>query len=179
MNHNRLHPFLQLHMDKHESLHKQEIDLGIERAPSGMGYLTVIGSRRGEIVFVDRGKNLVVNTGRSGLAHLIAGDSVDTHKIVSMKFGDGTTPPVVSDTTLSGTTIIEKPTSYDFPDGSTGLKVRFTAVVPEDEGNGSGTQNYREAALIKANGDIFSRKLLGGVAKDNTLLLTALWTIIF
>jgi len=178
----KLHPVIEEVLRKHEQaaeryLRKLNV---IERAPCGIGFLTLVTvDEHGNVRDTVSGANIVVNLGRSSLAHLLAGDSSDNHKIVAMVFGDGSTPPAITDTGLSGSTIIQKDTSYDFPDGATGLKVRFTAVVGSAEGNGAGSQIYREAALVKGNGDIFSRKVSGSITKDNTVVLTALYTFIF
>jgi len=182
----KLHPLLEAKLREIE--HSAEmafraiwLSVGVDRAPAGFGILTIIRSHAltGEILGIDTGHNIVVKLGRISLAHLLAGDSTDNHKVVAMKFGDGSTAPTVDDTGLSGSLIIQKSTSYDFPDGSTGLKVRFTAVVGSSEGNGSGTQTYHEACLVKGNGDIFSHKVSGAITKDNTVVLTAVWTYIF
>lgn len=178
-----IHPLLSRVMSnksKLEAAHRK-MEVALERAPCGTGYLTIIAqdSITGEIRQIEQGKNIVVNYGRSALAHLIAGDSADSYKIVSMRFGDTGGAPAVTDTNLFGTQIIEKAVVYDFPDGSSGLKVRFTATVGAGEGNGSGTQIYQEACLVMNNGQIFSHKVTGSISKDNTIVITALWTYLF
>lgn len=181
----KLHPLLEAKLRKIEGdaaneLRRLQFNFA-EKAPAGIGVLTIVRTDAvtGRVIDVSSGENIVVNLGRSSLAHLLAGDSVDNHKVVGMRFGDGATAPTVNDTGLAGALIIEKSTTYDFPDGDSGLKVRFTAVVGADEGNGSGSQEYKEACLVKGNGDIFSRKVSGTITKDNTVVLTAIWTYIF
>jgi hypothetical protein len=159
-----------------------------EKAPEAIGFLTVVATdaETGEIRQIEHGENMVVKLGRSALAHLLAGSQVSNHIVVAMMFGDGTGTVSVNDTGLFGGVIQmagganNKPVTIDFPDsGGDDMKVRFTAVVNADEGNGGGTQTYQEACLVKGNNAIFSHKVTGAITKDNTVVLTAAWTYIF
>lgn len=152
-----------------------------EKAPSGLGFLTLVASdaATGQVLDVKHGMNIVVNTGRSGLAHLLAGDDTANHIVTTMRFGDGAGSPAVSDVALFGAQIIDKAVAVGFPDGAAGLKVSFTAVVGAAEGNGGGTQVYQEVALLKGNSDFFSHKVSGSISKDNTIVLTAVYTFVF
>jgi hypothetical protein len=187
-----LHPALEGVLRKYDAMNEarfREIksELG-DKAPAGMGFLTIVATdaKTGEILDIKNGENMVVITGRCGLAHLLAGSSVPNYVVVAMQFGTGTGIPTVNDTGVFGSIIAmaggaqSKPVVVDFPDGDTGLKVRFTATVNSDEGNGgSGTQVYQEAVLLMGNGNIFSHKVTGVITKDNTVVLTAAWTYIF
>jgi len=166
---------------------KERLSAEGEKAPTGKGFLTIVATREktGEILQIEHGENIVVKLGRSALAHLSAGDSVDQHKIVAMMFGDATGTPGVGDTGLFGSIITingnnNVPVTVSFPDsGGDDMKVSFTATIGANEGNGGGTQVYREACLVKGNGDIFSHKVSGDITKDNTVVLTATWTYIY
>lgn len=182
----RIHPVLENVLAKYDRLidlkaRVQKLEGKAEKAPSGLGFLTLVASdaATGKILQVEHGQNIVVNTGRSGLAHLLCGDATANHIVTTMRFGDGAGTPAVTDTGLFGVQIIDKATAYAFPDGPTGLKVSFTAVVGALEGNGGGTQVYQEVALLKGNGDLFSHKVSGSISKDNSIVLTAVYTFIF
>jgi hypothetical protein len=143
-----------------------------------------------EIVQEVDGQNLVVNGGRNAIAHLTAGDNVVNKAISQMTFGDGTTPPAVTDTTLSGSTIItvnnlvsggvtthwEPPT---FPASTPPTQVQFVAFVGQDDGNGSGSQNYTEAGLLCADGTLAARKVFGLLTKTSDLIVQSTWTFTF
>ena len=183
----KLHPVLEDVLAKYARLtdlkaRALRLEGGAEKAPSGLGFLTLVASNvaTGEILQVAHGMNIVVNTGRSGLAHLLAGDDVNTHKVTTMRFGDGTGSPTVANNALFGAQIIDKAVAVGFPDGNAGLKVSFSATVGASEGNGGGTQVYQEVALMKGNGvDFFSHKVSGSISKDNTIVLTAVYTFVF
>ena len=188
----KMHPKLEEAIRRYEELQTArfrdlQTALG-EKAPAGIGFLTVVSTRKqtGEILGIYHGDNVVVKTGRQALAHLIAGDAVNNHKVVAMQFGDGAGLVSVNDTGVFGAIIPmaggaqSKPVVVDFPDsGGDDMKVRFTATVNADEGNGGGVQVYQEAVLLKGNGAIFSHKTTGTITKDNTVVLTAAWTYIF
>jgi hypothetical protein len=157
-----------------------------ERGPTGKGYLTLITwNTGGKVVQIDHGHNLVVYTGRSALAHLL-GDADVTRKVDKIIFGSTSNTPQISDTVIAdpiemtpGVDYKTVTASYPDPPPGLDLKVQFDAVVGLLEGNGLGTQVYREAGLFCANNDMFSHKITGDITKDNTVVLTATWTIIF
>lgn len=189
---NNIHPLLGSVLDSYEKSFAQKVfkrrqaRLSDDKIQIADGQLVIVSTdvHTGKILDISAGENIVVNYGRSGIAHMMAGDDVDNHKIVSMMFGDTTGSPAVTDTGLFGSVILMsggaqvKPVTFDFPDGPSGLKVRFTAVVSASEGNGGGTQIYQEACLIKGNGEIFSHKVTGVITKDATVVLTAAWTYV-
>jgi len=107
------------------------------------------------------GENIITYQGRSNMAHLLAGDETVDRIVSELRCGDGghdpgdpTTPlpPSAADTDLFGTLIITKAVTYDFPDGVNGMRVRFTADVAANEGNGTGNQAYSEVGLYDAFG---------------------------
>lgn len=140
---------------------------------------------------VDLGENIITDAGRANMAHLLAGNDVSNRAVIKIKFGDGghvpnnpTVPltPSAADLTLYGTIIIEKIASYDFPDGEASTKVRFSATVSVDEGNGtddSGSQAYSEVGLFDAVGRLLTHKTFGLITKSNAFSLTINYTILF
>lgn len=161
-----------------------------ERGPCGVGFLTMIASKEdGEIVQIEHGRNLVLNQGRSAMAHLVGilgdGGAATSRYVDRMRFGDSDLPTDVTQTNIQGAEIITKTPTVDFPDLVLDLKVRFTVTIGLNEGNllgggpGAGTITYKEALLVCQNGDGFSRKLTGNLTKNETIILTAVWTIIY
>ena len=183
-----MHPLLQKVVKDREAQALKDIGWGLRDRVRAVGLLTMVAwdAVTGDIKQIQHGQNLVVNLGRSGLAHLL-GDADPNRKVDRMQFGDGSTSPAVTDTGVSGSIILMnggaqfKTVTRSYPDPFPGLdlKVQFEATVAQNEGNGAGTQIYREAALFEVGGDLFSRKVTGDITKDNTLVLTATWTIIF
>jgi len=58
-------------------------------------------------------------------------------------------------------------------------QVAFVATVGQFEGNGSGSQDYREAGLLTGNSALFSHKVFGLITKTSDLIIQATWTITF
>jgi len=167
------------------------------------GYLEVfkIRASNGEVVEHFESENLVVDGGRSGMAHLWAGDwysGPPTGWVNEMKFGDGGHEN--SDPTLPKTTSVDrqqlfcedearapiiskKPVTVDFPDGDSGTKVRFTATVGAAEGNDGGPnpgrRGYSEAGMYRDDGILAAHKTFGLITKTNEFILTFRWTFVF
>lgn len=140
-----------------------------------------------EIEIIDLGHNVITYVGRSDMAHLLAGDDSANRIVNSIKCGDGGHNPLdptqalpvsASDVALFGSEIIEKNTSYDFPDGSSGSRVRFTAEVGSNEGNGTGTQAYSEVGLYDLDGRMMAHKTFGLITKSEAFGIIWRWTII-
>ncbi len=132
------------------------------------------------------GDNIVTNQGRSNLAHLLAGDETTDRIVDNLKAGDGGHDPLnptvplpvdASDTALFGTLIISKTTTYDFPDGATGYRVRFTADILPAEGNGTGSQEYSEVGLYDVTGRMMTHKTFGLITKTADFGLSFRYTI--
>lgn len=137
---------------------------------------------------IDFGSNVITYLGRSNMAHLLAGDDTANRVASTIKCGDGghdpgdPTVPLavdVSDTDLYGTEIIAKTVSYDFPDGSSGGKVRFTAEVAANEGNGSGSQAYSEVGLYDLADRMIAHRSFGLITKSEAFGIIWRWTFIF
>jgi hypothetical protein len=134
------------------------------------------------------GENVITDLGRSNMAHLLAGDDVASRKVTQVKFGDGghqpadptqPIPPSSGDTDLFGVEIIAKTVSSDYPDGEAGTKVRFTATVGAEEGNGAGTQPYSEVGLYDITGRMLTHKTFGLITKSNSFSFAVNYVILF
>lgn len=137
---------------------------------------------------IDFGSNVITYLGRSNMAHLLAGDDTANRIASTLKCGDGghdpldpTTPLGVdaSDTDLYGTEIISKSVTYDFPDGSSGGKVRFTAEIASNEGNGSGSQAYSEVGLYDLDDRMIAHRTFGLITKSEAFGIIWRWSFIF
>lgn len=151
----------------------------------------------GEIVERFEDHNIVVNQGRSGLAHLFAGawfEGVPAGFVNEMRFGDrghdvaDPTLPRVSALTRTQLfceddsrpiIVARKPLTVDFPDGDAGTTVRFTAVVGATEGNGTGRQGYSEVGLYRDDGILAAHKTFGLITKTDEFMITFRWKFQF
>jgi hypothetical protein len=160
-----------------------------------------IKAATGEVVERIEDDNLVVNGGRSGMAHLWAGEwyaGPPTGWVDEMKFGDG--GHELSDPTLPKTTSVDreqlfcedearspiiskKPLTVDYPDGDSGTRVRFSCTVGAAEGNEGGTspgrRGYSEAGLYRDDGILACHKTFGLITKTNEFILTMRWSFVF
>jgi hypothetical protein len=150
----------------------------------------------GEILEQYESENLVVNNGRSGMAHLWAGQwfgGPPTGWVNTMKFGDRgydpSDPTLPKDSSVDRTQlfcedesrpiIVSKAAIVDFPDGDEGNKVRFTVSLGAAEGNGTGTQGYSEAGMYRVDGLLAAHKTFGIITKNSSVTLTFRWTFQF
>lgn len=163
----------------------------------GSVQILVIRESTGEVVQRFEDDNLVVNGGRSGLAHLWAGQwfgGPPTGYVNEMRFGDrghDTSDPSLPKTTQVVRTqlfcedearpviISKKPLTVDFPDGDNGTRVRFTSTVGAAEGNGTGRQIFSEVGLYRDDGVLAAHKTFGVITKTNEFLITFRWTFQF
>ena len=162
------------------------------------GFLEVEKVRVSDGSIVERyeGENLVVNGGRSGMAHMWSGEwftGPSLGYVNVMKFGDrgyeasDPTLPKATDVTRtqlfcedeSRPILISKPVVIDWPDGSAGTKVRFSCTIGANEGNGTGRAGYSEAAMYRADGTFAAHKTFGVITKTNEFILTFRWTFQF
>lgn len=148
----------------------------------------LIVDKNGNLVnTIDLGENVITYLGRSDMAHLLGGDDTANRVVSSIKCGDGGHEPLdptqalpvsAADTGLYGATIISKATTYDFPDGASGGKIRFTAEVASNEGNGTGVQAYSEVGLYDLADRIMAHKTFGLITKSDAFGIIWRWTII-
>jgi hypothetical protein len=175
----------------------QTINLASEALPiRGFLEVTKIRASDGSVVTQFEAENLVVNAGRTGMAHMWAGEwftGPNLGYVNLMKFGDRgydiTDPTLPKSTDVTRTQlfcedesrpiIISKAVTVDWPDGTDGTKVRFSCTINANEGNGTGRAGYSEAAMYRADGVFASHKTFGVITKTNEFILTFRWTFQF
>jgi len=137
------------------------------------GTLEIGVIRKSDGLLIDhwRDENLIVDGAREMLARLIAGDGTgDT--ITQIGFGTSSDPASPNDTGL--TSAHWRPLSgHSYPSAG---KVRFDFVLSTTEANGL---TIREFGLRTASGELFSRKVRGGIEKNSDISLEGTWTITF
>jgi hypothetical protein len=164
--------------------------------PRGFLQVTKIRASDGEVIEQFESENLVVNAGRTAMAHMWSGDwftGGNLGYVNLMKFGDrgydltDPTLPLPTDVTrtqlfcedASRPILISKAVTIDWPDGTSGQKVRFSCTIGASEGNGTGRAGYSEAAMYRADGTFAAHKTFGVITKTNEFILTFRWTFQF
>jgi hypothetical protein len=126
--------------------------------------------------------NLIVNTGREAVTHLLAeGDGVN-YKITDFELGDPVSPtaPAPGDTALEQSAFSELITEVPvYTPVGVESTVTFTIIMEKAEGNGGGQVDYTEAGLFNANGNLFARQTFPAVVKTATRKITFEWQLIF
>jgi hypothetical protein len=116
--------------------------------------------------------NLIVNTARTTMAHLIAGD-VTNRSMLSISFGTNGNTPTVDDTVitnpftknLGGVTYIDPG------------QARFAWSLSTSEGNGKAIMEF---GMLSADGKLFCRRTRSTpINKESDISLEGTWTIIF
>jgi len=138
------------------------------------GRLRIVVRRRrdGKIENVIDEKNVIVNTGKRQMAHLVAGSGEDCY-VTQMQFGTGSTPESESDVTLQSPITPVKPVTVSFPDL---YKVTFQAFLMDDEAVGF---TLCEAGLLTGSDVLVARKVHAGLDKDDEHIFEYNWTIEF
>lgn len=137
------------------------------------GTLEVAVVRKSDGLLVDwwKDENLIVNSAREMLARLIAGDGTGDN-ITDIGFGIGSASATPNDTGL--TSAHWRPVSgHSYPAPG---KVQFSFALSTTEANGL---TIREFGLRTASGELFSRKVRGGIEKNSDISLEGTWTITF
>lgn len=140
-----------------------------EHLPTGT--LSVAVYRHGVLLQQWEETNLVVNEARTMLAQLVAGDGAGS-AITQIGFGVGGSPAAPGNTSLSSA-YVRNLTGHSYPEAG---KVRFTFALATSEANGL---TIREFGLITADNRLFSRKVRGGIEKNDDISLEGVWTITF
>lgn len=135
------------------------------------GTLEVAVIRDDRLIDWWKDENLIVNGAREMLARLIAGDGAGD-SVASIGFGTGSAPASPNDTGL--TAAHWRPLSgHEYPAPG---KVRFRFALSTAEANGL---TIREFGLRTSSGELFSRKVRGGIEKNSDISLEGTWTITF
>jgi len=135
------------------------------------GVLEVAVHRQGLLIDYWRDENLIVNGAREMLAQLVAGDGAGS-AVTRIGFGVGGAPAAPDDGSLTSA-YVRNLTGHDYPAPG---RVRFSFALATSEANGL---TIREFGLITAGGSLFSRKVRGGIEKNDDISLDGTWTIIF
>jgi len=121
--------------------------------------------------------NVITNNTMSQLRYLIAGDSVESRKITTMKFGTSSTEASASQSDLLSAIAPTKTVSVSYPTGTTTLfNVKFSTTLEANEANGF---NLREAGLFFADGTMAARRVFSSIEKSNDRLISFEWTLSF
>lgn len=136
--------------------------------------ITLIDTK-GKVVETIEHRNLIVNVGKTLLAHRLAGDATySTDGIATIGFGSGTVTPAVTDTQLT-TSNVTKAVTATYPAYNS---VMFTATMTESEGN---AVVFKELGLFSGNASpkMFSHLAINPITKSSSYQIRVDWTISF
>lgn len=125
-------------------------------------------NKKGDEVWNDTGRNLIVASGYAAAAAALAG--VPGAKIASVAVGTNGEAPAAADTTIKNAVILPVQ-SVEYPASGT---VRFNFTIGYDDAPG---MNIREFGLITADGRLFSRKVREILEKSQYLTISGMWEI--
>lgn len=140
-----------------------------QHRPGGVLDLTVY--RSGQVFERWRDDNLVVDGARQMLAELVAGDGAG-ESITQIGFGTSDTPATPDDTSLTAA-YVRNLVDHSYPEPG---QVQFEFALNTSEANGI---TIKEFGLITSSGALFSRKVRGGIEKNDDISLAGVWTITF
>lgn len=135
------------------------------------GTLEIAVFKNGKLFDFFRDRNLVVNDARGSLAELVAGDGAGS-VIRKIGFGVSDTPADPDDESLTSA-YVRALNGHSYPEPG---KVRFEFSLNTSEANGI---TIREFGLITESNRLFSRKVRGGIEKNDDISLEGVWTITF
>lgn len=141
--------------------------------------VTVVDRQGNEIVVYDD-KNLIVDSGLTGLSNLLAQtvSPGSDYAVTILRAGDSSTAPATTQTGLQGTQVgPDKAFSVVTIDsgGTPGL-TEFETSLATTEGNG---QIIREVGLFFTNGNMLSRQVIGEINKTSAITVKFNWRIQF
>lgn len=153
-------------------------DIGKQKPMTGILNYQVF--KNGVLIEDVKGKNLILNGARDLMAHLIAGD-VEDRSITKIAVGTNGTPPVVTNTAITGA-FVKKLDGYSFPAMG---QVQFNWSLGTHEANG---MSIIEFGLMSADETLFSRRVREDVDgnpinkpinKESDISVIGQWIIIF
>jgi hypothetical protein len=118
--------------------------------------------------------NLIVNIGRTQMAHLLAGDVANRH-VTKISFGTNGTAPALADTQITSA-FTKNLLGHEYP--ATG-QVKFLWNLTTAEANGKAILEF---GLVCQDGTLFSRRIRESgkpINKESDISLEGDWTIIF
>jgi hypothetical protein len=141
-------------------------------APKGVFSLRAF-NKKGECVLVYEDLNLVVDTGKSSVARLLAqANTLPQKRLSKIGFGEGTNAPDPNDTGLTNQ-FTKALDGFSYPDPQS---VTFNWSLDFTEANGL---KITEFGLFTDDDFLFSRKTRDVITKLADIRLEGTWTIIF
>lgn len=117
--------------------------------------------------------NLIVNTARTAMAHLV-GDADPDKQITWFGVGTDSNGPDLTDVSLINP--FTKPIdSHEYPEDDA-YSVRFNFSLSTEEANGMAITEF---GLLCSDGSLFARKVRKVISKESDISLTGTWTILF
>lgn len=126
---------------------------------------------QGTILKEYKGRNLIVNGGKTAVTNLLINSpSITDYMPQSISFGTSNTPPTVADTTITNAfnVLITSATSPVYN------AAVFTATLGANDYNG---ETIEEIGLMRGDGTLFARFLTGSVEKSSSITMSVEWTI--
>ena len=119
-------------------------------------------------------KNLVVSSGKTILAKLLAHDASYVGEYISkIGFGTGNTAAAIGDTGLKAL-VLSKAVTITYPAFN---QVMFSATMNDNEG---GSSTYQEIGLLSSGtSKLFSRLVISPITKSTLYKIQVDWTISF
>ena len=137
-----------------------------------VGFLSLDVFRRGKLIEIYRGQNLVVDTYKLLHARLIGGDVTD-RSVTQIGFGTNGTAPAAGNTALTGAFIKDVDT-ITFPQTN---QVQFNFSLGTGEANGLAILEF---GLITENGTLYARRVRSAALnKASDITLNGSWLITF
>jgi len=130
-----------------------------------------VKDRKGNLLQMYSGENLVVNAGRNSAARLVGGSGANK-EITQIAFGTSGTSPSPTDADLTDK-FIKAIDSVAYP--QTGA-VEFSWTLGFSEANG---KSIREFGLFNTANELFSRKTRDVIEKTSDIEINGTWTIQF
>lgn len=127
--------------------------------------------KKDKLIDIWKDENLIVNGAKTILAALVSGDGAGT-VISKIGFGISNTPANPDDTALTSS-YVRNLTGFTYPEAG---KVSFNFELSTNEANGI---TIKEFGLITSDNILFSRKVRGGIEKNDDISLEGTWTLTF
>ena len=138
--------------------------------PRGMLELWI--HHKGKLLTYYKSENMVVNLGKTCLAHLLGGDTAN-RSVTTIAFGTNADGPYPTDDVSAITDIVTMPVTPSYPD-ATSVQFNFSVRVTDMNG-----MDIRTFGLLTADNTLVCRKTRGILIKDSSLSFDGRWTITF